>query len=209
MRHYLDAARGRRATRSEDEDEPAVILNEDPPGDRQTALARWQAAREHFLTTLAASQEHRDQLQHVYEITHRDEVRDREMDALKETKRQTDAQHEQAEAALSARRARHRSSRPGFFSRLLRTRSYRRWRDEGNEIALDTRALEADQRHTDRHFRESTDAIERTHSESGEQFSRAAPAVLRAEPGSDPEAGSAAETPAQLYEQVHDALGEG
>ena len=176
--HYLDFVRpprpGRHGpNRLKDPDRP-VIRNERPPPTAAGVEMRWQEARQRFRAARTAVREHGARLQSVWDYMVRDSVRDRQL------------RH------LGVRRGQHETSRPGWLARACRTRRYRRWRWEGQQIERDAAAaLQA-------------------HADAERAFVRAAPLLLRDLRAAPPASPGPSEAPstADWFESVRAALGD-
>ena len=123
FKHYLDficpePARRGRPKRPKDPNR-RIIREERPPSDPHEALARWQAARTRFQEAWQASRDHADRLQAVWNFVRRDARRRQQLERFN----------------IKDRHAKHLTSRPRWLARLLRTRRYFDWRQEGQALA--------------------------------------------------------------------------
>lgn len=116
---YLSAAAGNESLVEADENGPArkprIVKQEDPPRDQFDALERWEQARRRFNTALAASRATLNELEFARIAAAR----------LPALRRSVNAWVDLA------------SRRPGFWSRLFFTRTFRTWR----KAALDAREV--------------------------------------------------------------------
>jgi hypothetical protein len=122
-----------------------VITIEQPPRSEIEALERWRTARHRFLDKLKNVERLQKQAQNVYEAVqqrptsvHRVDEAARDLQEAKQAlavaigKREISSRRHveamEAERKAADDRAAMQSLRPGFFSRLFFTRSYREWR---------------------------------------------------------------------------------
>ena len=131
IRVYLDRAcgatsRGRKSTAHPSERSQKFIEEEDPPSNESEAQKRWQEARKQFLEAWKASETSASLFQSISNYIRCEETR-------------------RLESKRTAERGKaHRSSRPGWLARLLRTQSYRNWWCEGQQIEQDQNKVEKD-----------------------------------------------------------------
>ena len=211
MRHYFGSILGQKARRQARtrriEPDLLILANEDPPPDLPTALKRWNAARKHFQDALKASQEETNRLSSVWNYMGRDVVRRRQTQRHNSEYQEKNRKLEHEEKKFAQRRARHRSARPGWLARLLRSRSYRDWKFEDECIEINSSILGPQRPIMEREYKSACEKIESDHKRAGDEFKRAAPLLLQ-----DPETG---ETPAStrskplpdLFAQVRAAMG--
>ncbi|MEM8950622.1 MAG: hypothetical protein AAGC99_14945 [Pseudomonadota bacterium] len=159
---YLDHASGAPQSKSalQDDDQPAVqrprhvALQENPPKDRHDAMARWHVARENFLQAAEKARKTRGKLQHVYqalaEAHHvqrqiaKIEGKIPEVESIID---QINSENEEALGNLDQRssslyQALRRLSdlnkhKPGYWSRLLRTKLARDWQAKRESLLAD------------------------------------------------------------------------
>ena len=126
---------------------PRVVLQDRPPRNKEEALQRWRRARRQFREALRAAEIELQKLEDVRGLLRRRmalrderpkaERRVREAASLAHTAREAHLERTR-EADVAANEGRcadravrdHQASRPGFLSRILRTRKWRAWADQ-------------------------------------------------------------------------------
>ena len=149
FKHYLDficaEPTGRGRPKRPKDPNRRIVREERPPSDPNVALARWQVARKRFQEAWQASRDHANRLQAVWNFMNRDARRQRQLQRFNVQERHVTRQ----------------ASPPGWLARLLRTRRYLDWRQEGQALA------------------EICAEIDRDYADAEAEFADAAPLLLR------------------------------
>jgi len=162
FRTYLKAARGINVIREIKDEQtgkiinrvlPHVVVNEHPSTNESDAIAAWRRAKSNFLklkksveTEIAEIERMRRELlaleEAITELRNLNTLRPRLSDALAQAHQideacrhaheKTTAQFERNKTLLDG----HLAGRPGFFSRLFGTASWKRWRSTQQELSL-------------------------------------------------------------------------
>jgi hypothetical protein len=124
---------------NEDTEPPTILLTEEPPATRTEALKRWQVARERFRKALEQSRQCQQQLENlrhdvlaIPRLANKEEAAARQYsDIVCEVTRLRQQHYDLAREIKDASKELrvHASVKPGFWSRLFRTRAARAWNE--------------------------------------------------------------------------------